>query len=109
MGKESIETKWERIITAWARSGKTQREFCRIKSISFWSFRNWRAKLHAHERSQEGAPSTPFVEVARCASPVLPRTDGFIRIIHPSGIVAEMGLGIDAATTAMILKAIFES
>ena len=71
--RESREAYWREQIAAWAGSGLNQREFCRQRSISLWSFRSWRTRLDGprkHKGRRGNKPHFLPVQVTANATPV---------------------------------------
>lgn len=109
MGKTDMDATWEGHIKAWERSGKSQRAFCKLKGISFWSFRNWRARLKPRAKNRPAEKATPFVEVGKKGIHGGGVRAEIIRILHPSGTAMEIGCGIDPDLVALIVKAVCAS
>jgi len=83
MDRRHNEKAWAILVRQWKESGKSQREFCRVKKISFWSFRGWRTKL----LKMETMPS-PLVELP-IAVKIASHPQNDLRILLPGGIVIE--------------------
>jgi hypothetical protein len=100
MDQEQNEKAWATIIRTWKESGKSQREFCRAKKISFWTFRNWRTKL-----LRRGTSSPSLVELSFANKP-LGNEKNDLRIHFPSGIVIEAGQNVSSERLSLVLKAV---
>lgn len=109
MGKTDMDATWEGHIKSWERSGKSQREFCRLKGISFWSFRNWRARLKPQVKIRPAEKATLFVEVGKKGIHSGGIRSGIIRVLHPSGTTVEIGCEIDPDLVTHIVKAVCAS
>ena len=53
----SREAHWRAVYADWEKSGLSQKDFCRQKGHSIWTFRNWRTKLKKADRSQRRHPA----------------------------------------------------
>jgi len=99
MDTSSTKEKWSKIFCRWEESGESQREFCRTHNISFWSFRNWKAKL---KRLPE--KTNPFVELS-CKDATIPKKEpDFLRIRFPNRIVIETNSRLSREQLELILK-----
>lgn len=106
MGKVRSEKEWGAIIRAWDASGKSQREYCQQQGVSFWAFRNRRAKLHGLHKADEDQVPRPFIELRnprRAASEGSAR----IRIIHQTGVCIEFGPDAEPERIGQVVRAVF--
>jgi hypothetical protein len=87
--KRQGESTWGARVERWKKSGKSQRAFCLDEKCSFWSFRNWKAKLAKGRRDESTAR---FVELPIREAGKSAPTD-LIRITSPCGVVIEIGTG----------------
>jgi hypothetical protein len=47
---------WETEVEAYRKSGLNQREYCRQKGISYWSFNPWKRKLENKDNKPQEIP-----------------------------------------------------
>jgi len=77
--KRRSRAEWTEILSRFASSGLTTREFCRRERLSLSSFQRWRSRLGSTIASAE------FVELVPTESVTAPATDWTIEIALPNG------------------------
>lgn len=98
--KKRGESAWSARVERWKKSGKSQRAFCLDEKLSFWSFRNWKARLAKSRREQR---ATSFVELP-IREVEKPAQNYMMRITSPCGVVIEIGSGASIARIKAILQ-----
>ena len=98
---------WRVVYADWEKSGLTQKDFCRQKGHSIWTFLNWRTRLKKAGRSQRRPPAPKvskhpgFAEVR-----VVPnaRSTWPVEIGLPDGTAVRLSKDVDPATLEMALR-----
>jgi len=98
--KKRGESTWIARVERWKKSGKSQRTFCLEEKCSFWSFRNWKARLAKSRREER---TTPFVELPILEAKKTVPID-LMRITLPCGILIEIGSNASIARIKAILQ-----
>lgn len=106
MEKIRSDREWAKIIRAWDTSGKSQREYCRQEGVSFWAFRNRRAKRQELGKAEGERKPTPFIAVR---NPRWAFSDGTarIRVIHQTGVCIEFWPDAEPERIRDIVRAVF--
>ena len=102
------EAHWRAVVSDWEKSDLTQKEFCRQKGHSIWTFLNWRTKLKKADRPQRkpAIPKTPkhpgFAEVR--VIPTVGRSSWPVEIGLPDGTAVRLSKDVDLLTLEMALR-----
>ena len=100
----SREAHWRSVYADWEKSGLTQKDFCRRRGHSIWTFMNWRTKLKKADRGRK-KPRAPkhlgFAEVR-----VIPSASSSwpVEIGLPDGPSVRLARNVDPATLEMALR-----
>ena len=89
---------WRAVYADWEKSSLTQKEFCRQKGHSIWTFLNWRTKLKKAGRSQQRPP--------RPKTSKQPEHPGFaeVRVIPTGSSSWPVEIGLPDGTAVRISK-----
>ncbi len=91
---------WKALVDEYERSDLTIKEFCRLREINYWTFREWRRK-----RVDDKA-ETQLVEIG-CAD-ALPAGSRLFRV-KTGSVTVEVAAPVDEANLAAVLRAVRRS
>ena len=92
--------RWQDLSDEWERSPMSQKQFCKIKNISYAVFGAWRSKI----LKQEGRSRSPMQPVAIKAQPLSQASA--IQVALPCGVRLMVAPGADPETLKMILNCV---
>lgn len=100
---------WAEMMSAWARSGLSQKAFCRKRGIPFSTFQYWRYQRKVRENGETRSPEPvsvppPFLPVKVIQSqPVVETPEQALTVLLPSGYRIEVGTGFDPGMLRKII------
>ncbi len=60
-GNKGRDRFWQAHLSAWQRSGLTQKEYCRRQGLAAWSFSTWKRRLTGKDEQRSAGGFVPVV------------------------------------------------
>lgn len=96
--QESKRDYWRQQIKNWKRSGLSQKQYCRSRSLALSTFCYWKRRLNTQE------PATPkFYPLAIPASPMEPSETGLTLLVGPKQFQVQIKKDFSPATLKKLI------
>lgn len=80
---------WQKHVQAQAKSGLTQREYCRQNTISYWSFNPWKRRIENEVPGFHEILPAVVRPVPERGRQIEISVNGFIKISVPDGFASD--------------------
>lgn len=96
--QESKRDYWRQQIKTWKRSGLSQKQYCRSRSLALSTFCYWKRRLNNQQ------PATPkFYPLAIPASPQEPTEEGLVLLVGPKQFQVQVKNDFSPATLKKLI------